>query len=53
MHPSLSYQLATARAAAQRDALTRGARTHQLEHPAQRLPAAGRRLLTFLRARST
>jgi len=57
MHPTISYYLATARAAelrsqAQRDALARAARharTHKLEHAAPRLAAAGRRLLTFLR----
>jgi hypothetical protein len=57
MHPSISSQLATARAAelhrqAQRGALARAARharTHKLEHAAPRLAAARRRLLTFLR----
>jgi hypothetical protein len=57
MHPTISYHLATARAAelrsqAQRGALARAARharTHQLEHAAPRLAAAGRRLLTSLR----
>ena len=57
MHPTISYHLATARAAelrsqAQRDALARAARharTHKLEHAAPRLAAAGRRLLTSLR----
>ena len=57
MHPTISYYLATARAAelrsqAQRDALARAARharTHKLEHAAPRLAAAGRRLLTSLR----
>lgn len=64
MQPHLSYYLATARAAelrhqAQHDALARTARQarreqrRQAEHPAPRLPAAGRRLLTFLNARST
>jgi hypothetical protein len=56
MHPTISYHLATARAAelrsqAQRDALARAARharTHKLEHAAPRLAAAGRRLLTSL-----
>ena len=59
MHPTISYHLATARAAelrsqAQRDALARAARharTHKLEHAAPRLAAAGRRLLTSLRPR--
>jgi hypothetical protein len=59
MHPSLSYYLATARAAdlrqqAQRDALTRAARRERRRqggHPAPRLPVA-RRVLTFLNARS-
>ena len=58
MHPTISYYLATARAAelrsqAQKDALARAARharTHKLEHAAPRLAAAGRRLLTSLRA---
>lgn len=57
MHPTISYYLATARAAelrsqAQRGALARAARharTHKLEHAAPRLAAAGRRLLTSLR----
>ena len=57
MHPSISHYLATARAAelrsqAQRGALARAARharTHQLEHAAPTLAAAGRRLLTSLR----
>jgi hypothetical protein len=61
MHPTTSYRLATARAAelrsqAQRDALARAARharTHELEHAARGLAAAGRRLLTSLRPRST
>jgi hypothetical protein len=61
MHPTISYRLATARAAelrsqAQRDALARAARharTHKLEHAAPRLTAAGRRLLTSLRPRGT
>ncbi|MGO9667127.1 MAG: hypothetical protein ACLPS1_00810, partial [Streptosporangiaceae bacterium] len=61
MHPTISYHLATARAAelrsqAQRDALARAARharTHKLEHAAPRLAAAGRRLLTSLRPRGT
>ena len=52
MHPTISYYLATARAAelrsqAQRGALARAARharTHKLEHAAPRLAAAGRRL---------
>jgi hypothetical protein len=56
MHPTISYYLATARAAelrsqAQRGALARAARharTHKLEHAASRLAAAGRRLLTSL-----
>jgi hypothetical protein len=60
MHPTISYYLATARAAelrsqAQRDALARAARrarTHKLE-PAPRLAAAGRSLLTSLRPRGT
>jgi hypothetical protein len=59
LHPTVSYDLATARAAelrsqAQRDALARaagGARTHKLEHAAPSLAAAGRRLLTSLRPR--
>jgi len=59
MDPTISYYLATARAAelrsqAQRDALARAARharTHKLEHAAPRLAAAGRRLLTSLRPR--
>jgi hypothetical protein len=54
MHPTISYYLATARAAelrrqAQQDALARAARqarTHKLEQAAPRLAAAGRRLLT-------
>jgi hypothetical protein len=58
MHPAISCYLATARAAelrnqAQQDALARAARharTHKLEHAAPRLAAAGRRLLTSLRA---
>ena len=64
MHPSLSYYLATARVAelhhqAQRDTLAhaarqaRRARRHQPGQPAPRHPAAGRRLLTVLSARST
>ena len=61
MHPTISYYLTTARTAdmrrqAERDALARAARqapTHQPGHSAPRLPATGRRLLTFLRARST
>jgi hypothetical protein len=61
MHPTISYHLATARAAelhrrAQRDALARAARrarTHKLEHSAPRFAAAGRRLLTSLRPRGT
>jgi hypothetical protein len=60
MHPTISYHLATARAAelrsqAQRDALARAARharTHKLEHAAPRLAVAGR-LLTSLRPRGT
>jgi hypothetical protein len=59
MHPTITYHLATARAAelrsqAQRHALARAARharTHKLEHAAPRLAAAGRRLLTFQRPR--
>ena len=59
MHPTISYHLATARAAelrsqAQRRALARAARrarTHKLEHAAPRLAAAGRRLLTSLHPR--
>ena len=61
MHPTISYYLATARAAdlrhqAQRDAQARAARRqqrNQVRHPATRLPAAGRRVLTFLNAHST
>jgi hypothetical protein len=64
MNPSLSYYLATARVAelhhqAHRDTLAhsarqaRRARRHQPAHPAPRFPAAGRRLLTLLSARST
>ena len=61
MHPTISYHLATARAAelhsqVQRDSLARAARharTHKLEHAAPRLAAAGRRLLTSLRPRGT
>jgi hypothetical protein len=61
MNPHLSYYLATARIAdlheqAEREALARTARRErrlQGGHPAPRLPAAGRRLLTFLSARST
>lgn len=61
MHPTTSYYLATARIAdmrreAERDALVRAARharTDQPGRPAPRLPATRRRLLTFLRARST
>jgi hypothetical protein len=58
LHPTISYRLATARAAelrsqAQRDALARHARTHKPEHAAPRLAAAGRRLLTSLRPRGT
>jgi hypothetical protein len=61
MHPTISYYLATARAddlrrEAQRDQLARAARharRHQPGQPAPRLPATRRRLLTFLRARST
>jgi hypothetical protein len=57
MHPTISYHLATVRAAelrsqAERAALARAARhprTHKLEHAAPRLAAAGRRLLTSLR----
>ncbi|HET6192667.1 MAG TPA: hypothetical protein VFE59_37360 [Trebonia sp.] len=57
MHPTISYYLATARAAelrsqAQRGALARAARharTHKPEHAAPRLAGAGRRLLTSLR----
>jgi hypothetical protein len=63
MNPHLSYYLATARTAdlrqqAQRDALARTARQARREqrdrdgHPAPRLPAAGRRVLAFLNARS-
>ena len=61
MHPTISYYLATARAAelrsqAQRDALARAARqarTHKLKHGAPRLTAAGRRVVTSLRPRGT
>lgn len=61
MDPTISYYLATARAAelrsqAQRDALARAARharTRKLEHAAPRLAAAGRRLLTSLPPRGT
>jgi len=61
MHPTISYYLATARAAelrsqAQRDALARAARharRHKLEHAAPRLAAAGHRLLISLRPRGT
>jgi hypothetical protein len=61
MNPHLSYYLATARAAdlrhqAQHDTLARAARRarrHQDGHPAPRLPAARRRVLAFLTARST
>jgi hypothetical protein len=57
MYPTIIHHLAAARAAelrsqAQRDALARAvrhARTHELEHAAPRLAAAGRRLLTSLR----
>ena len=60
MHPTISCNLAAARAAelrgqAQRDALARAARrarTHKLEHAARRLADAGRRLLTSLRPRA-
>ena len=61
MHPTISYYLATARAAelrsqAQRDALARAARharRHKLEHAPPRLAAAGHRLLTSLRPGGT
>jgi hypothetical protein len=61
MHPQLSYQLATARVAdlrhqAEHEALARAARRprrRQGGHPASRLPAAGRRVLSFLNARGT
>jgi hypothetical protein len=63
MNPGLSYYLATARVAelhdqAQRDTLAhtahqaRRARRHQPAHPGRRFPAAGRRLLAVLNARS-
>jgi hypothetical protein len=61
MHPTISYYLATARAAelrsrAQRHALARAvrhARKRKLVHAAPRLAAAGRSLLTSLRLRGT
>jgi len=64
MHPELHYQLAQARVAdlhrqAQRDALARAARrarrkrTRRPGHPAAGYPAAVRRLLTALGARTS
>ena len=60
-HPGFSYYLAAARAAelrrqAQRDTLARAARRarrHQPGQPVPRLPAATRRVFTFLGARSS
>jgi hypothetical protein len=60
MHPQLSHQLATARVAelrhqAEHEALSHAAlraRRRQAGHPAPRLYVAGRRVLSFLNARS-
>jgi hypothetical protein len=56
MHPEIHYQLMQARVAdlhraAQRDALARAARRARRQpsgHPAPRLPAIGRRIMTVL-----